>query len=39
VPVISKGALVKDCVQWALISTSVLYLGWLWLMAPADSSE
>jgi len=38
VPVISKGALVKDCVQWALISTSVLYLGWLWLTAPADSS-
>lgn len=39
VPVISKGALVKDCVQWVLVSTSVLYLGWLWLTAPADSSE
>ena len=38
-PVISKGALAKDCVQWALVSTSVLYLGWLWLTAPAHSSE
>ena len=38
-PVISKGALVKDSVQWVLVSMSVLYLGWLWLTAPADSSE
>jgi hypothetical protein len=36
VPLISKGALLKDCAQWALASTSVLYLGWLWFMAPAD---
>jgi hypothetical protein len=33
VPVISKGALLKDCAQWALASTSVLYLAWLWLTA------
>jgi hypothetical protein len=38
-PLIFKGALVKDCVQWALVSTSVLYLGWLWLSAPAGPSE
>ena len=34
-PVIYKGALAKDCAQWALASTSVLYLAWLWLTAPA----
>ncbi len=34
-PVISKGALLKDCAQWALGGMSVLYLGWLWLTAPA----
>jgi hypothetical protein len=28
-PLIFKGALLKDCVQWALVSTSVLYLAWL----------
>ncbi len=38
-PLIFKGALLKDCVQWALVSTSVLYLGWLWLTAPGDASE
>ena len=38
VPLIFKAALFKDCVQWALVSTSVLYLGWLWLTAPADPS-
>jgi ribose/xylose/arabinose/galactoside ABC-type transport system permease subunit len=38
-PVISKGALLKDCAQWALASTSVLYLVWLRLTAPADLSE
>jgi hypothetical protein len=25
------GSLVKDCVQWTLVSWSVLYAGWLWL--------
>ena len=33
-PVISKGALFKDCAQWALACTSVLYLAWSWLTAP-----
>ena len=27
-PLIFKGALLKDCAQWALVSMSVLYLGW-----------
>ena len=27
-PLIFKGALLKDCVQWALLSMSVLYLAW-----------
>ena len=31
-PVISKEALLKDSVQWALGCTSLLYLAWLWLM-------
>jgi hypothetical protein len=39
VPLIFKGALLKDSVQWVLVSTSFLYLGWLWLTAPADPSE
>jgi hypothetical protein len=39
VPLIFKGALLRDWAQWVLISTSVLYLGWLWLTAPADSSK
>jgi hypothetical protein len=38
-PVISKGALLKDCVQWALASMSVLYVAWLWLTAPAGLSD
>jgi hypothetical protein len=36
-PMISKGALLKDCAQWALASTSVLYLAWLRLAAPLRS--
>jgi hypothetical protein len=39
IPVIFEGGLLKDCVQWALVSTSFLYLGWCWLTAPADRSE
>lgn len=38
-PLISKGALLKDCAQWALASTLVLYLAWLWLTAPGDPSQ
>jgi hypothetical protein len=38
-PVILKGALLKDCAQWALASTSILYLAWLRLTAPADPAE
>lgn len=38
-PVLLKGALLKDCAQWALASTSVLYLAWLWLTAPAGLSD
>jgi hypothetical protein len=33
-PVISKGALLRDCAQWALASTSLLYLAWLRLTVP-----
>jgi hypothetical protein len=33
-PLISKGALLRDCAQWALACTSVLYLAWHWLTAP-----
>lgn len=29
-PLIFKGALLRDWAQWVLISTSVLYPGWLW---------
>jgi hypothetical protein len=36
VPVISKEALLKDCVQWALVITSVMYLAWLGLTAPDE---
>jgi hypothetical protein len=35
-PLISKGALFKDCAQWALISTSVLYMARLWLTVPNE---
>lgn len=37
-PVLAKGSLLKDCVQWALASTLVLYLAWHSLTAPADHS-
>jgi hypothetical protein len=37
-PVISKEALLRDSVQWALDCTSLLYLAWLWLIPPADLS-
>jgi hypothetical protein len=37
-PVIFKGALLKDCAQWAVTSMSVLYLAWLWLTAPTGLS-
>jgi hypothetical protein len=33
-PVVSKGALLRDCAQWALASTSLLYLAWLRLTVP-----
>ena len=35
-PLISKEALLRDSVQWALGCTSLLYLAWLWLTPPAD---
>jgi hypothetical protein len=38
-PVISKEALLRDSVQWALGCTSLLYLAWLWLVPPADLSD
>jgi hypothetical protein len=38
-PLIFKGTLLKDCAQWALVSMSVLYLGWLWLTAPAGAPD
>jgi hypothetical protein len=38
-PVILKGALLRDCAQWALASASVLYLAWLRLTAPAGPSD
>lgn len=31
---IDKYALIKDCAQWALASSSVLYLAWTWLLSP-----
>jgi hypothetical protein len=37
-PEISKSALLKDCAQWALAITSLLYLAWPW-PAPADDSN
>jgi hypothetical protein len=39
IPVISKEALLRDSVQWALGCTSLLYLAWLWLMPSADLSD
>ncbi len=38
-PVISKEALLRDSVQWALGCTSLLYLAWLWLMPQAAPSD
>jgi hypothetical protein len=38
-PVIAKGALLKDFAQWALASTSLLYLGWLGLTVPGGLPE
>jgi hypothetical protein len=35
-PEIVKRALLRDFTQWALASTSLLYLAWLWLTAPDD---
>jgi hypothetical protein len=37
-PVIFEGALLKDCVQWALVSMSVLYLGWSCTASDGASS-
>lgn len=37
-PVISKEALFRDSVQWALGCTSLLYLAWLWL-TPRQTSR
>jgi hypothetical protein len=39
VPLILRHALVQDAVQWALASTSVLYLAWAWLTAPAGRPD
>lgn len=38
-PVISKEALLRDSVQWALGCTSLLYVAWLWLMPSAGLSD
>ena len=38
-PLIVKGALLKDCAQWVLVSMSVLYLGWLWLTTPTGAPD
>jgi hypothetical protein len=38
-PLIFKGALLKDCTQWVLVSMSVLYLGWHSLTAPTGASD
>jgi hypothetical protein len=32
-------ALLKDFAQWALVSTSVLYLAWLRLTAPTGANS
>ena len=37
VPLISPDALIRDCLQWALLSMSVLYLGWRWTVSDAPS--
>ena len=39
IPLIFKRALLKDCTQWILVSTSVLYLAWVILPArPAGQA-
>lgn len=38
-PLISKEALLRDGVQWALGCTSLLYVAWVWLMPSADLSD
>jgi hypothetical protein len=38
-PLIAKEALLNDCVQWALVSMSVLYLGWHWLSQPGRQGQ
>ena len=38
-PVIDKLALLRDFAQWALASTSLLYLVWLWLTAADGQGE
>ena len=38
-PLISKSALLKDCVQWALASTTVLYLIWAALTSPRNQPD
>jgi hypothetical protein len=37
-PVIDKDALVRDCAQWVLSCSSVLYLAWLWL-GPGPAAD
>jgi hypothetical protein len=39
VPLILKRPLLKDFAQWVLVSTSVLYLGWRWLVIPEEGRE
>lgn len=39
VPLISAEALLRDCVQWALLSTSVLYLGRNWVRAGSRDRD
>lgn len=38
-PLIFKRALFKDCVQWGLVSMSVLYLGWAWATAGSRDRD
>jgi hypothetical protein len=37
-PMIDKGALFKDCLQWTLLSWSVLYLAWSSMFRQPDTS-
>jgi hypothetical protein len=36
--VIDKGALFKDCLQWTLVSCSVLYVVWLWFRLRREAA-